>query len=216
MKSLFASYHQENVFLFGNNAGFQCTAVALAAIILASYFPANEWHSSALDSVRFYGDTLYSDATDANYGGQQVYLMPSYLPIDVQFQDRQLEISYQTDEIHGVTTAGSQSVYTNFLAFPLDQGLMLALSSTDFALLTVGQLTVTVIHNTVYDTCHVVDSHCRDQWGIPSPTGAAVLMSFPSLDDLCAYFQRIYNNQLYNLTHACIFDRRNSSKTHLR
>ena len=136
--------------------------------------------------------------------------MPSDLPTNVQFQDRQLKISCQTDEIHGVTTAGSQSAYTHFLPSPLDQGLMLALSSTDFALLTVGQLTIAVIHDTVFDIYHVVDSHCRDQCGNPSPAGAAVLMSFSRLDDLCAYFQRICNNQLYNLTPVCIFDRRNS------
>ena len=184
MKSVLASTHQGNACFFGNNAGYQCTAIALAALIFASFCPKNEWISSTLDDVLFYGDSLYSTTVESNYMRQQVYLMPSDLPTHIHLE-RELVISYRTDEIHGTTSAhNTLSNSSNFLAVPLEHGLVLALSDTDFSLLTVGQLTVAIIHDSIHDTYYVYDSHSRDAFGNPSSNGASVLLSFPQLFNL--------------------------------
>ena len=78
------------------------------------------------------------------------------------------------------------------MAVPLEHGLVLALSESDFALLTVGQLTVSIIRDSIYGTYHVFDSHSRDDFGNPSPNGASVLLSFSTVQELCAYIQRTY------------------------
>ena len=207
MKSVLASTHQGNGCFFGNNAGYQCTAIALAALIFASFCPMNEWRSSTLDDVLFYGDSLYSTTVESIYMGQQVYLMPSDLPKHIRHLERELAISYRTDEIHGTTSAhNTLSNSSHFLAVPLEHGLVLALCGTDFSLLTVGQLTVAIIHNSIHDTYYVYDSHSRDAFGNPSSNGASVLLSFPTLEELCIYIQRTYVNQLFNLTPALITD----------
>lgn len=197
MKSVSASCHQGNVCLFGNNAGFQCTAVALAALIFASFCPVSDWRSSTVNDVLFYGDTLYSTAVRSNYGGHQVYLMPSDLPTNVRFLERDLEISSQIDEIHGMTTDSTGA--SDFLAVSLEHGLVLALSNNNYALLTIGQLTVAIIHDSIQDTYHLYDSHSRDGFGSPTSNGAAVLLTFGRLEKLCIYLQKTYRNQVYNL-----------------
>ena len=77
---------------------------------------------------------------------------------------------------------------------------MLAISESDFSVLTVGQLTVTIIHEIIHDTCHVFYYHSRDAFGNPSSNGASARLSFMTLDELCIYIQRAYINQLFNMT----------------
>ena len=139
MKSVSASTHQGNACFFGENTGYQCTAIALAALIFASFYPVNEWRSSTLDDVLFYGDSLYSTTVQSNYRGRQVYLMPSDLPTHIRYLERELDISYRTDEIHGTTSVhNALTNSSNFLAVSLEQGLVMAFSETDFSILTVS------------------------------------------------------------------------------
>ena len=55
----------------------------------------------------YFGDIIYSTAVRSSYGGHQVYLMLSNLPTNVRYSERDLEISYQMDEIHGMTAGES-------------------------------------------------------------------------------------------------------------
>ena len=178
MKSVSACTHQGNASFFGNNAGYQCTAIALAALIFASISPANEWTSSAVNNVLFFGDSIYTRIVQSIYLGQQVYLMPSDLPTHVRHLGRDFVVSYRTDEIHGTTALSDSNTMDSFMAVPLEHGLVLALSDSDFALLTVGQLTLGIIHDSIHDTYHVFESHSRDEFGNPSENGASLLLSF--------------------------------------
>ena len=98
-------------------------------------------------------------------------------------------------------------IYLIFGRVSLEHGLVLALSDTDFSLLTVGQLTIAVIRDSIQGTYHVFDSHSRDAFGNPSENGASVLLSFTTLAELCIYIQRTYVNQLINLTPVLITDK---------
>ena len=81
---------------------------------------------------------------------------------------------------------------------------MLVFSNADFSLLTVGQLTVAIIYESIQDTYHVFYSHSRDAFGNPSSNHAQVLLSFMTLEKLCIYIQRTYFNLLFNLTPVLI------------
>ena len=72
--------------------------------------------------------------------------------------------------------------------------------------MTVGQLTVAIIYDSIHDTYHVFDSHSRAAFGNPSSNGASVLLNFRNLEELCIYIQRIHVNQLFNLTPVLITD----------
>ena len=76
--------------------------------------PVSDGHSSTVGDVLF---LLYSTAVRSNYGGHQVYLMPSDLPTNVRYLERDLEISYQMDEIYGMTTADSTGASDFFFLY---------------------------------------------------------------------------------------------------
>jgi len=148
-----------------------------------------------------YGDELYSNVISAGYGGQQIFLMPSYLPRIVKYQGQHIEITYQVDQIHGIVNIHRQeSLEQNFMAMPFRHGLTTAFLDSNFVLLTVGELTVALVYDNVHETFHVIDSHARNSMGEADPNGSAVILSFESLEDLFEYIERIYCNQIYNLT----------------
>ena len=71
MKSVAGSYHQVNVLIFGNNARYQCTANALAALIFSSLFAVSEWRIHDVDQILLYGDSLFSKLIHDRYQRDQ-------------------------------------------------------------------------------------------------------------------------------------------------
>ena len=53
--------------------------------------------------------------------------------------------------------------------------------------------------NPTCGTYPVFESHSRDVTGYPSPEGAAVLLTFDSIEDFSQYLLRLYPNILFNL-----------------
>ena len=107
-----------------------------------------------------YGDELYSNVISAGYGGQQIFLMPSYLPRIVKYQGQHIEITYQVDQIHGIVNIHRQeSLEQNFMAMPFRHGLTTAFLDSNFVLLTVGELTVALVYDNVHETFHRIDLH---------------------------------------------------------
>ena len=81
------------------------------------------------------------------------------------------------------------------------------LSESNFILLTIGQMTVGVVYDTLTDTYWVFDSHARDAYGEPSAFGKAVLITFSTLHELLTYLHTNYSNLIYNLTPVNILQR---------
>ena len=52
--------------------------------------------------------------------------------------------------------------------------------------------------NLTCGTYSVFDSHSRDVTGNPSPGGAAVLLTYDSIEDLSQYLLKLYPNILFN------------------
>ena len=65
---------------------------------------------------------------------------------------------------------------------------MLACSDTAFSLLTVGQLTGAIIHDSVHCTYYLFDSHSKDDFDNPSSNGASALTSFKTQEEECVFF----------------------------
>ena len=60
-----------------------------------------------------------------------------------------------------------------------------------------------LIDNPTCGTYSLFDSHSRDVTGIPTPEGAAVLLTFNLIDDLSHYMLRLY--PIYILIKTSIF-----------
>ena len=72
MKPFAGHYHQENALIFGNNAGYQCTANALVALLFSSLFAVFEWRTHDVDQILLYGDLLFSNVILDRYQGNNV------------------------------------------------------------------------------------------------------------------------------------------------
>ena len=59
-RTVFADYNQGNEVLFGENAGKQCVAISLTAIIYHHIEGINLWSSSTLNNILVTGNNLYS------------------------------------------------------------------------------------------------------------------------------------------------------------
>ena len=77
MKSVAGSYHQVNVLIVGNNAGYQCTANALAALIFSSLFAVSEWRIHDVDQILLCGDSLFSNLIHDRYQRNQGFIFKS-------------------------------------------------------------------------------------------------------------------------------------------
>jgi len=149
--------------------GFQCTAISLAFIIIASFLPVGEWNTADLNRAVRYGDELYASIISASHGRQQIFLMPSDLSRLVEYQGHHIEINYQVDQICGMINLERQeSLEHDFMATPFRHGLTTAFLDSNFVLLTVGELTVALVYDNVHETFHVIDSHARNSMGVSS------------------------------------------------
>ena len=59
-RTVCADYNQGNEALFGENAGKQCVAMSLTAIIYHHIEDINLWSSSTLNNILVTGNSLYS------------------------------------------------------------------------------------------------------------------------------------------------------------
>ena len=62
---------------------------------------------------------------------------------------------------------------------------MLTCSDTGFSLLTVGQLIEAIIHDSIYCTYYLFDSHSRDDFSNHSSNGASVLVGSKIQEEEC-------------------------------
>ena len=167
LMSVRASSHQGCAFRFGNNAGFQCTAIPLAALIFAFFSPCLWIEFVHVGQYTYVWWRFYTSVVHSNYAGQQVYLMPADLPRQTECRGCRMSISYRLDELHGTTAqfiASDEEMHqsSSFLASPFDSALIAAFSTSDFSLLSIGQLQFAVFHDPIhntYCTIHILVMH---------------------------------------------------------
>ena len=122
--------------------------------------------------------------------------MASDLPRFANYIGLSLRMQYQFYLIHGISTNRLDD--TECLSVSIQEGIQSGFTVSNFLLLTLDDITVTLIDNPKCGTYSVFDSHSRDVTGITTPEGAAVLLTFDLIDDLSQYLLRLYPNILFN------------------
>ena len=77
IKSVAGSIIRDLLYIFGSNAGYQCTANALATLIFSSLFAVSQWSSHDVDQILLFGDSLFLNVIHDWCQGNQFYLMAS-------------------------------------------------------------------------------------------------------------------------------------------
>ena len=185
-KTICADFSQGNTKKFRQNAGKQCLAMSLTAIIYNHITNANEWDSTVLNDILCAGNNLYSFISNSV---KKSYLLLTDVPEMVSVFDGIYCMQY------GEPFAGDLFMANTALPYySIDNALNNLFAETHLnyqhCMLTIGSNTVAIL-KTSEGTFKVFDSHSRDLYGIPHPFGKCILTSVDSIENLVIYFQSI-------------------------
>ena len=161
--------------------GTQCTAIALIALIFASFkVEINTWAPQHLDTIIFEGDTLYGRIINERFNGDTSrYLSHNELPAQFTafgevYHQRLVETLFgAVNDQAAVSAAGAVS---------LQNALSIALNISPQLIGTFGESSVAIFsHRTFF---YLFDSHSRNSMGYVDPSGSSALLTFDSVNSL--------------------------------
>ena len=188
MSPVRGSSHQANAKTLGCRlfgGGSQCTAIALAALILGSIILPGHWTRHEMDDVMREGDSLYRYLADTYFhGNHSVFIGHDQLPQNTTLPVFDSAISFIIPE----TFFGVIGQDGNILqgSTSLSVATHNALTLSHHALLTVNLETYGLMTNGT--GMYIYDSHSRNSSGNVDPFGAAVLLDFTNIDEVIAFF----------------------------
>ena len=178
--TIHASFNQGND-LFGSNAGKQCVAMSLSAIVYKEVKSVNIWNQSTLNTIMVCGDNLYGTISQSI---NKNYLLLTDVPEFVDMNNITFNLEY-SDSFSGalLMTVNNDPFVT------LENALNEVFHSLNYksCLLTIGMNTVAIMMP-FPDVFKVFDSHARDLYGMPSISGYCVLVSVEGIQNLVQYF----------------------------
>ena len=178
-----ADYNQGNEVLFGENAGKQCVAMSLTAIIYHHIEDINLWSSSTLNNILVTGNNLYS--TIRSIVRTNDYLRLTDVPAFVSIFDNVYTLQYSE------SLTGSLFLTSNNGPFMTLQNAITELffqQNYNCCLLTIGINAVAVFRISQH-SFKIFDSHSRDLHGMPHSFGTCTLLSIEGLENLTSYLQ---------------------------
>ena len=184
MITVSVDYSQGNEALFGENAGKQCVAMSLTAIIYHQVEHINEW-TSTLNNVLTTGNNLY---VSIRYSVQaNDYLLLTDVPCAVSLYNKVYTLQYSESLTGSLFMTSNNGPYMS-----LQNSLMEVFSNSGLnyhcCLLTVGNNTVAVFKNSE-QSFKIFDSHSKDFYGMPHSFGKCTLLSIEGLKNIVSYLQ---------------------------
>ena len=173
---------------FGENAGKQCVAMSLVALI---YDKIKGIHTcNGLVQMLEIGNQLYSTLSQCT---GQVYLMQTELPSMFVMSEKNYQLNYSesyTGNLHH-----SDSIIKGYqYSMSTDRAFESLLSQNYFSfILTIECICVSIYH-TDNGSYKIFDSHARDEYGRSHPSCACVLLEVPSIQSLVQYFHSIIHS----------------------
>ena len=174
--------------------------MALTALIMAVFLvPPNQWTPDSIDSVLRSGDALYTHTVNTHFEGNHTRVFShdeipkSVHVLDNIYSPTNLETYYGVVGIAGDNAVGGLHVMI---------ALQQSFSFSPTVLATFNSETVAMLFSDL--AYFIFDSHARDGFGNPDPDGAAVLLSFSSLDEMNLNIMQRYASYQYELTPTII------------
>ena len=115
---------------FCSNAGYQCTANALAALIFSSLYAVSEWRTYDIDQILLYCDLLFLNVKHDRYQRKSGFLMALNPPRFANYIGLSLRIWYQFDMMHGVSRNRLDD--TEFFSVSIQEGVQSRLIVSHF------------------------------------------------------------------------------------
>ena len=185
MRTVSADYSQGNEALFGENAGKQCVAMSLTAIIYHHIEHISVWTSSTLNNILTIGNNLYISIRHSVQANDLLLLTD--VPCIVSLYNKVYTLQYSE------SLAGSLFMTLNNGPYMSLQNSLIEVFSSprlnyNCCLLTAGINTVAVFKISE-QSFKIFDSHAKDFYGMPHPFGKCTLLSIEGLENLVSYLQ---------------------------
>ena len=173
-------YSEDDITVFGANAGQQCIAMSLCALIYNNIKGINTCND--LVQIMEMGNKLYSTLSQCT---GQVYLMQTELPSMIAMSEKNYQLNYSesyTGNLHN-----SDSIIEGYqYSIPIDSAFESLLSQNYSSfILTMGCIGVSIYH-TDNGSYQIFDSYARDQINMVE---AIPILEVPSIQGLVQYFQ---------------------------
>ena len=185
LRTIRAPYSQGNHSVFGPNAGTQCVAMSLAALLYNSIYKIRS--SSDLVQIMDIGNELY---THLSRSARQEYLMLTEIP--EALCAGKTTYNLQCSESFFGNIHHLNAVIEDNHCLPLQQAFESLLRGNYKSFI----LTITIMTVAIFQTeeglFKVFDSHSRNSEGMNDPFGTCVLIELASLEHLIEYFQGLY------------------------
>ena len=177
-----ADFNQGNELMFGMNAGKQCVAMSLYAIVYKEIKSVSIWDRMMLNSILLCGNSLYGIISQNT---NKTYLLLTDVPEYVDIQNRVFNLQY--------SEAFSGALHMSEVSLPyvtLEHALNEVFVSLHYksCLLTIGMNTVAIMMP-FPGVFKVFDSHSRDIFERLSAMGYCVLISVEGIANLGEYFR---------------------------
>ena len=180
-KTIHAPYSQGNSLVFGSNAGKQCVAMSLIAMLFD--FNRSITSSSDLGEIMNVGNELYTRLSQS--AGQDLLLLTE-LPEVLCLRDTMYRLTYSDSYFGNLHNFNDCTIEAHCLRLIEAFESLLRENFTSF-ILTITTCTVAILVKR-NSTFKVFDSHSRDSEGMFDPCGTCVLIEIASLDKLVEYF----------------------------
>ena len=177
-----ADFNQGNELMFGMNAGKQCVAMSLYAIVYKEIKSVNIWDRLMLNSILIFGNSLYGIISQSI---NKSYLLLTDVPEFVDIENHVFNLQY-SHSISGALHMIENSLPHVTLEHALNE--VFVFMHYNSCLLTIGMNTVAIIMP-FPGVFKVFDSHSRDVFGRPSELGYCVLISIEGIENLGEYFR---------------------------
>ena len=186
-RTICADYSQGNEPLFGGNAGKQCVAMSLTAIIYHHIEDINLWTSSTLNNILTIGNNLYISIRC--FVKTNDYLLLTDVPYIVSIYNKVYTLEYGeslTGSLFLTSNNGPYMSLQNSLTEVFSNGQL----NYNCCLITmiIGINTVAVIKDSE-QSFRIFDPHSRDLHGMPHSFGKCTLLTIEGIQNLVSYLQ---------------------------
>ncbi|XP_015750599.1 PREDICTED: uncharacterized protein LOC107330504 [Acropora digitifera] len=189
-RTICADYSQGNVALFGENAGKQCVAMSLTAIIYHHIQDMNLWTSSTLNNILTIGNNLYISIRCSVRTND--YLLLTDVPHIVSICNKVYILEYSeslTGSLFLTSNNGPYMTLQNSLT-EVFSNCQLKYNNIYCCLLAIiiGINTVAVFKDSE-QSFKIFVAHSRDLHGMPHSFGKCTLLTIEGIENLVSYLQ---------------------------
>ena len=179
-RTICADHSQGNVALFGENAGKQCVAMSLTAIIYHHIQDMNLWTSSTFNNILTIGNNLYIYIRCSVRTND--YLLLTDVPHIVSIYNKVYILEYSESLTGSLFLTSNNGPYMT-LQNSLTEVFSNCQLNYNCCLLTIGINTVAVFKDSE-QSFKIFDAHSRDLHGMPHSFGKCTLLTIEGIENL--------------------------------